>query len=75
MEEILEIRDGCKTPTQLLKSKAFSIYLEIYKKQFIKELENREDSTIKEEVLHKIDYMKNNKVCIVTGASRGLLIL
>ena len=53
MEEILEIRDGCKTPTQLLKSKAFSIYLEIYKKQFIKELENREDSTIKEEVLHK----------------------
>ena len=32
MEEVLEIRDGCTTPTQLLKSKAFAQYLEIYKK-------------------------------------------
>jgi len=38
MEQILEIRDGCTTPAQLLKSKAFAQYLDIYKKQFIKEL-------------------------------------
>ena len=49
MEDILEIRDGCKTPLQLLKSKAFSRYLSIYKKQFIKELKSREDSEQKEE--------------------------
>ena len=36
MEEILEIRDGGATPVQLLKSKAFAKYLNIYKKQFIK---------------------------------------
>ena len=47
MEEILEIRDGCKTPIQLLKSKAFSRYLIIYKKQFIKELKSREDTETK----------------------------
>ena len=29
MEEILEIRDGCKTPLELLKSNAFSKYLDI----------------------------------------------
>ena len=39
MEEILEIRDGCTTPIQLLKSKAFAKFLNIYKKQFIKEFE------------------------------------
>ena len=71
MEEILEIRDGCKTPTQLLKSKAFSIYLEIYKKQFIKELENREDSTIKEEVLHKIDYIKSIEAGLYVSILEG----
>ena len=31
MEEIFEIRDACKTSLELLKSKAFSQYLEIYK--------------------------------------------
>ena len=40
MEEILEIRDGCSTPSQLLKSKAFAKFLNIYKKQFIKELKD-----------------------------------
>ena len=39
MEEILEIRDGCATPVQLLKSKAFAKYLNIYKNQFIKEVD------------------------------------
>ena len=58
MEEILEIRDGCSTPSQLLKSKAFSKYLDIYKKQFIKELKNRENTDLKDDVLHKIDYIE-----------------
>jgi len=38
MEQILEIRDGCSTPEQLLKSRAFSRYLNIYKKEFVEEL-------------------------------------
>ena len=59
MEEILEIRDGCKTPSQLLKSKAFAQYLEIYKREFIRELKKREDKDLKEEVLHKIHYIES----------------
>ena len=59
MEEILEIRDGCSTPVQLLKSKAFAQYLDIYKKQFIKELKNRENTDLKEDVLHKIEYIES----------------
>ena len=58
MEEILEIRDGCETPLQLLKSRAFAQYLNIYKKQFIKELKLREDTEQKEEVRHKIEFIK-----------------
>ncbi len=58
MEEILEIRDGCKTPSELLESKAFSQYLDIYKKQFVKELKTRENTEQKEEVVHKIDFVK-----------------
>jgi len=42
MEQILEIRDGCSTPEQLLKSRAFSRYLNIYKKEFVDELGARE---------------------------------
>ncbi len=42
MEQILEIRDGCSTPEQLLKSRAFSRYLNIYKKEFVEELGSRE---------------------------------
>ena len=59
MEEILEIRDGCTTPSQLLKSKAFAKFLNIYKKQFIKELKDRENTDLKDDVLHKIDYIEN----------------
>lgn len=59
MEQILEIRDGCETPLQLLKSKAFAQYLEIYKKQFTKELELMKDTDQKEEALHKIKYIKS----------------
>ncbi len=59
MEEIFEIRDACKTSLELLKSKAFSQYLEIYKTQFIKELKLRENSDQKEEVIHKIEFIKS----------------
>ena len=71
MEEILEIRDGCSTPSQLLKSKAFAQYLDIYKKQFIKELKNRENTDLKDDVLHKIDYIEsidaNTYISIIEG--------
>ena len=59
MEEILEIRDTCKTSSQLFKSNAFSRYLSIYKKQFIKELKTRQNSDQKEEVLHKIEFVED----------------
>jgi len=59
MEEILEIRDACKTPLELLKSKAFSQYLNIYKNQFVKELKFRENTDQKEEVRHKIEFIKS----------------
>ncbi len=58
MSEILEIRDGCKTPLDLLKSNAFEQYLNIYKKQFVKELKSREQSDQKEEVLHKKEFVE-----------------
>jgi hypothetical protein len=71
MEKILEIRDGCTTPAQLLKSKAFGQYLDIYKKQFIKELKNRENTDLKDDVLHKIDYIQgidaNTYISIIEG--------
>ncbi len=71
MEKILEIRDGCTTPLQLLKSKAFGQYLDIYKKQFIKELKNRENTDLKDDVLHKIEYIQsidaNTYISIIEG--------
>ena len=61
MEEIFEIRDVCKTSSELLKSKAFSQYLNVYKNEFIKQLKLRENTDQKEEVLHKIEYIKSIK--------------
>ena len=73
MEEILEIRDGCETPLQLLKSKAFAQYLNIYKKQFTKDLELRKDTDQKEEAIQKIKYIKSIKpktfIDILEGAT------
>jgi len=57
MEQILEIRDGCNTPGQLLRSMAFSRFLKIYKKEFIHDLENRPDKQ-QQEAFHKIDFIK-----------------
>lgn len=57
MEEILEIRDGCTTPQQLLKSLAFSRYLSIYKGQFIEDLKGRPGKQ-QYEAQQKIDFIQ-----------------
>ncbi len=57
MEQILEIRDGCSTPEQLLKSRAFSRYLKIYKHAFMGELDKR-SGVSQNEALHKSAFIK-----------------
>ncbi len=59
MSEILEIRDTCKTPQELIKSKTFDKYLNIYKKQFLSELKSRKNSDQRDEVTHKSDFVEN----------------
>ncbi len=61
MEKILEIRDGCSTPGQLLRSLAFARFLKIYKSQFIEDLQHRADVQ-KHEAKQKIDYIESVKV-------------
>ncbi|MDM8546728.1 hypothetical protein [Candidatus Venteria ishoeyi] len=61
MEEILEIRDGCSTPEQLLKSLTFARYLKIYKTTFIKNLESRPASR-QHEAQPKIEFIKSVKM-------------
>ena len=56
MEEILEIRDGCTTPDQLLKSLAFSRYLKMYKKAFIDDLKSRNGKQ-RQEAIQKINFI------------------
>jgi hypothetical protein len=58
MEQILEIRDGCSTPEQLLKSRAFSRYIRIYKKEFMDELGSRSGVSQKE-AHQKSDFIKD----------------
>jgi hypothetical protein len=58
MEQILEIRDGCSTPEQLLKSRAFSRYLKIYKQAFMGELDKR-SGVSQNEAQHKSAFIKN----------------
>ena len=57
MQEMLEIREICKTPKQLLKSESFARYLELYKKEFVSELMKREDKDLKEELQHSITFI------------------
>ena len=59
MESILEIRDTCKTPLNLLESQAFEKYLKSYKNLFVKQLRSRQNSEQKEEVIHKIDFVES----------------
>ncbi len=61
MEQILEIRDGCNTPGQLLRSLAFARFLKIYKATFISDLENRSDNQ-KQESEQKIDFINHVRV-------------
>ena len=58
MSEILEIRDGCQTPLELLTSQTFNKYLDIYKQKFLSELKSREQSEQKDEILHKKDFVE-----------------
>ena len=59
MESILEIRDTCKTPLDLLESQAFKKYLKTYKNLFVKQLTSRQNSEQKEEIIHKIDFIES----------------
>ncbi len=59
MEQVLEIREGCNTAEQLIKSFAFSRYLKIYKNEFIQDLELR--SKHPAETRQKIEAIK--KIC------------
>ena len=61
MEKILEIRDGCSTPGQLLRSLAFARFLKIYKTQFIEDLQQRADVQ-KHEAKQKIDYIHSVQI-------------
>ena len=61
MEKILEIRDGCTTPGQLLRSLAFARYLKLYKKEFIADLKQRSDKR-KGEAEHKKDFIENIQI-------------
>ena len=58
MEEILEIRDGCTTPEQLLKSHALSRYLKIYKNEFIAEMSQR-TGKLQSEAKQRIKFIRN----------------
>ncbi len=60
MEQILEIREGCNTPEQLLKSLPFSRFLKIYKAEFIDNLDHR-DIKRKNEAIHRVSFIK--EVC------------
>ena len=70
---MLEIREICKTPNQLLKSESFSRFLELYKKEFISELIKREDKDLKEELQHRIAFIRDIKsedyIDIIKGAT------
>ena len=57
MEGVLEIRDGCNTPEQLLRSLAFARYLKIYKEEFLADLTGREKN--RGEAQHKAEMIRN----------------
>lgn len=56
MNEILEIRDGCSSPEQLLKSLTFARYLKIYKNEFIRELMTRDEKQ-RAEIVPRIEFI------------------
>ncbi len=66
MQDILEIRDGCSSPEQLLKSLAFARYLKIYKRQFIEHLQSRPESR-QREAQPRINFIKSIQVREIVG--------
>ena len=58
MESILEIKDGCVSSEQLLKSYAFARYLKIYKKEFLEDLEKKGEKH-SQEAKQKMDLIAN----------------
>lgn len=58
MESILEIREGCVTPAQLLKSLPFTRFLERYKKEYLDDLVQR-DERYHDEWQHRSAFVKS----------------
>ena len=58
MESILEIKDGCITSEQLLRSYAFARYLKIYKKEYLEDLEKKGEKH-SEEAKQKMELIAN----------------
>ena len=58
MESILEIKDGCVSSEQLLRSYAFARYLKIYKKEFLEDLEKKGEKH-SQEAKQKMDLIPN----------------
>ncbi len=56
-EQVLEIREGCTTSEQMIKSRPFSCFLNGYKAQFIDALGKRDQR--KEEAEHRVDFIKS----------------
>lgn len=73
MEQILEIRDGCSTPEQLLKSLAFARFLKIYQREFIEHLQSRPENR-QLEAQPRINFIKSIEVREIVGILDDKLI-
>lgn len=58
MESILEIREGCVTPAQLLKSLPFTRFLDRYKKEYLDDLGQR-DERYRDEWQHRSAFVQS----------------
>ncbi len=58
MESILEIREGCVTPAQVLKSRPFARFLEQYKNEYLEDLGHR-DERYRDEWQHRSAFVKS----------------
>ncbi len=58
MESILEIREGCVTPAQLLKSLPFTRFLDRYKKEYLADLGQR-DERYRDEWQHRSAFVES----------------
>ena len=74
MSEILEIRDGCQTPLELLTSQTFNKYLDIYKQKFLSELKSESSPNKQDEILHKKKILLNKSIQIYLSKFLNLKI-